>query len=161
MAKAETTNDRFRDTRLSFKPKPSQSRYAEILGISVATVQKIEQGDMEVSDSTLLALKNKLNVNPDFILKGGKAEMFINGKAPDISVFNTEMETDGEFKMDAWNELKDKNKHLEGEIAFLRGLLSQFAAGFGGGKVTGSFLALINRNTARSGKQVNKYLEYA
>lgn len=79
----KTPNGRFKEIRLSFKPKLSQSQFAELLGISLATVQKIEQGE-KLSDNVLTALELKLNVNAAYIVYG-KGHHFYDDKKPDVS----------------------------------------------------------------------------
>lgn len=78
----KTANERFRDIRLSMKRKTSQERFAEILEVSLSTVQKIEQG-AKITDEVIEALESKLNVNPNYITSG-KGDKFKGGFIPEI-----------------------------------------------------------------------------
>lgn len=94
----KTPNERFKDIRLSLRRKPSQERFAEILGVSLSTVYKIEKG-ATITNDVLIALEEKVNVNPNYITSG-KGEKFKNGQMPEFN------ETDSQAKnsTDPWRD---------------------------------------------------------
>jgi transcriptional regulator with XRE-family HTH domain len=126
--KVNTPNDRFREIRLSFKPKLSQTQFAELLDLSLATIQKIEQGE-KISDNVLDALDLKLNVNAAYITTG-KGYHFYDDKMPDVSELLKEKTKNSEagWKV-ALEAFKESNEHLKGEVKYYRQLLMQVTGG--------------------------------
>ena len=52
----------------------TQEQFAEILGISVSALKKIESGENQISIESLRRLENKLNVSADYLIFGKKAD---------------------------------------------------------------------------------------
>lgn len=78
-------HDRFKEIRLTLKL--SQKKMAEDIDISYIMLQNYEYGKNPISDSTLLKLRNKYNVNPDWLMNG-TGNMFL-GSSPAIPDYIT------------------------------------------------------------------------
>lgn len=52
----------------------TQEQFAEILGISVSALKKLESGENQISVEGLRRLQNKLHVSADYILFGKKTD---------------------------------------------------------------------------------------
>ena len=63
-----SVKNRFKELRYTLNL--SQKKMAEDIDISYIMVQNYEYGKNPVSDSTLLKLRNKYNVNPDWLING-------------------------------------------------------------------------------------------
>ena len=75
-----SVKNRFKELRYTLNL--SQKKMAEDIDISYIMVQNYEYGKNPVSDSTLLKLRNKYNVNPDWLING-TGSMFL-GSSPTI-----------------------------------------------------------------------------
>ncbi len=76
-----SAKDRFKTIRHTLNL--SQKKMAEDIDISYIMVQNYEYGKNPISESTLLKLRNKYNVNPDWLMNG-TGSMFL-GDSSDIS----------------------------------------------------------------------------
>lgn len=65
-------NRRFRETRLKFNM--TQKEFAAILGLQTSAVKLIEEGKKKPNHSALRVLKEKLNVDIDWLMNNNVSE---------------------------------------------------------------------------------------
>lgn len=76
-----SVSDRFKEIRINLDM--SQKKMAKDLGISYTLLQNYEYDKSPISDSTLLKLRNKYDVNTDWLISG-KGDMFNHSKEAQI-----------------------------------------------------------------------------
>lgn len=139
-------NERLREIRK--KLLLSQAEMAEKMGLTQSALSAMELGTRNIGRRTMLFLKDKFDINPDFILEGQEPMFFshknINVRHQNTNVGNrfknsdhnvlkqTVSESDNEYIAPEIQTLqiqlencRDAKKRLEDEVQFLRNLLER------------------------------------
>lgn len=120
----KTVNERVKEIRTSLKI--SQGRFAELCGVSMSTVQKIEHGTVEVSEQNLQLFERKLNIN-NVYLRTGKGEKFINGIVPEL-ILKPE-EDENPWANALVKEVKEENTRLQQELSRVWAIVNHLTGG--------------------------------